>query len=96
MWRFAEAKAYILEAGNLITAAEAERRVLILENPGLRGKSSITTSLYAGIQLVMPGEIAPPLTATASRRCAWYWKPARALILRSTASARRCTAATSS
>jgi len=59
MWRFAEAKDYILEAGNLITAAEAERRVLILENPGLRGKSSITTSLYAGIQLVMPGEIAP-------------------------------------
>ena len=59
MWRFAEAKNYILEAGNLITAAEAERRVLILENPGLRGKSSITTSLYAGIQLVMPGEIAP-------------------------------------
>ena len=38
MWRFAEAKDYILEAGNLITAAEAERRVLILENPGLRGK----------------------------------------------------------
>lgn len=31
MWRFAEAKAYILEAGGLITAAEAERRVLILE-----------------------------------------------------------------
>lgn len=59
MWRFAEARDYILEAGGLITAAEAERRVLILENPGLRGKSSITTSLYAGIQSVMPGEIAP-------------------------------------
>jgi len=58
-WRFEEAKSYILEAGGLITAKEAERRVLILENPGLRGQSRITTSLYAGLQLVMPGEVAP-------------------------------------
>lgn len=49
----------MLEAAGLITAEEAERRVLILENPGLRGQSKITTSLYAGIQLVMPGEVAP-------------------------------------
>ena len=38
---------------------EAERRVMILENPGLPGKSQITGSLYAGLQLIMPGEIAP-------------------------------------
>ena len=31
----------------------------MLENPGLRGQSKVTTSLYAGIQLVMPGEVAP-------------------------------------
>ena len=36
-----------------------QRRVLILENPGLRGKSRITTSLYAGVQLVLPSEVAP-------------------------------------
>lgn len=58
-WRFEDVKSYILEAGDLITAKEAERRVLILENPGLRGQSRITTSLYAGLQLVMPGEVAP-------------------------------------
>jgi len=58
-WRFDDVKSYILEAGGLITAKEAERRVLILENPGLRGQSRITTSLYAGLQLVMPGEVAP-------------------------------------
>lgn len=58
-WNFDEVKAYLLEAGGLITAKEAERRVLILENPGLRGQSRITTSLYAGLQLVMPGEVAP-------------------------------------
>ncbi len=48
-----------MEAGRLITAHEAERRVLILENPGLRGQSRITQSLYAGLQLILPGEVAP-------------------------------------
>lgn len=59
LWHFADIKTALLEAGGLITAREAERRVLILENPGLRGQSRITTSLYAGIQLVLPGEVAP-------------------------------------
>jgi gentisate 1,2-dioxygenase len=58
-WRFDNIRTYLLEAGGLITAKEAQRRVLILENPGLRGQSKITTSLYAGIQLVIPGEVAP-------------------------------------
>jgi len=59
LWRFDAIRAHMMEAGKLITAKEAERRVLILENPGLRGQSKATTSLYAGIQLVMPGEVAP-------------------------------------
>jgi gentisate 1,2-dioxygenase len=59
LWRFDAIRAHMMEAGRLITAKEAERRVLILENPGLRGQSKATTSLYAGIQLVMPGEVAP-------------------------------------
>jgi gentisate 1,2-dioxygenase len=58
-WSFAEIREAMLEAGGLITAKEAERRVLILENPGLRGQSRITTDLYAGVQMVLPGEIAP-------------------------------------
>jgi gentisate 1,2-dioxygenase len=59
IWRYAEVRDRVMEAGRLITAEEAERRVLILENPGLRGQSSITSSLYAGLQLIMPGEVAP-------------------------------------
>lgn len=59
LWHWAPARAALMEAGGLITAREAERRVLILENPGLRGQSRITTSLYAGLQLVLPGEVAP-------------------------------------
>ena len=56
LWNFAEMKELLLEAGALITAKEAERRVLMLENPGMPGQNRITTSLYAGLQLVLPGE----------------------------------------
>src|SRR6202521_3151064 len=66
LWRFQEAKALVMEAGSVISAEEAERRVLVLENPALRGKSRITQSLYAGLQLIMPGEIAPAHRHTAS------------------------------
>jgi gentisate 1,2-dioxygenase len=54
--RFQEMRALLLEAGRLITAKEAERRVLILENPSMPGTSLITQSVYAGLQLVDPGE----------------------------------------
>ena len=59
LWRYSELREQVMEAGRLISAEEAERRVLILENPALRGQSCITQSLYAGLQLIMPGEVAP-------------------------------------
>lgn len=58
-WRFDEIRGALLEAGGLITAQEAERRVLVLENPALRGTSRTTATIYAGIQLITPGEAAP-------------------------------------
>jgi len=58
LWRYDEIRSFIATAGRIISAAEAERRVLVLENPGLRGQSCITHSLYAGLQLILPGEIA--------------------------------------
>jgi gentisate 1,2-dioxygenase len=33
--------------------------VLVLENPALHGQIRITNSLFAGVQLILPGEIAP-------------------------------------
>ncbi|HXA69313.1 MAG TPA: gentisate 1,2-dioxygenase [Stellaceae bacterium] len=60
IWRYdAEVRDYLMRTGTLITAKEAERRVLILENPGLKGKTSVTHSLFAGLQLIFPGEVAP-------------------------------------
>jgi gentisate 1,2-dioxygenase len=59
LWKYDEARPWLMESGSLISAREAVRRVLILENPGLPGQSSITHTLYAGWQLILPGEIAP-------------------------------------
>lgn len=66
IWRAGLLRDHALKAGELITAEKAERRVIILENPGLRGRSQITTSLYAGVQLILPGEVAPSHCHTAS------------------------------
>ena len=59
LWKFDAIRDYMTEAGKLITAKEATRRVLVLENPGLRGQSKVTTSLFAGVQMVVPGDVAP-------------------------------------
>lgn len=58
-WRYADLRPLLIESGSLLTAEEAERRVLVLENPSFVGMSRTTSTLYAGIQLIMPGETAP-------------------------------------
>jgi len=60
LWDFDnELEPLLLEAGGLITAKEANRRVLSLENPGLDKPPRILESLYAGLQMILPGEVAP-------------------------------------
>ena len=59
LWKYSDIRPFLMESGKLITAEEAVRRVLVLENPALRGQSCITQSLYAGLQVIMPGEVAP-------------------------------------
>jgi gentisate 1,2-dioxygenase len=58
LWRYRDVRPYVLRSGELVTAEEAERRVLMLLNPGLPGKIAATATLYAGIQLILPGEVA--------------------------------------
>ena len=58
-WKYADVRPYVMEAAAHITAEEAERRVLLLENPAFHGGSQITNTLFAGLQLIMPGELAP-------------------------------------
>lgn len=59
MWKWSEVRPYLMEACKIISADEAERRVLVLENPGMPGESRITRSMFAGMQIILPGEIAP-------------------------------------
>ncbi len=58
-WRYSDIRPLLMESGRLLTAQEAERRVLVLENPNFTGMSRATSTMYAGIQLIMPGETAP-------------------------------------
>jgi gentisate 1,2-dioxygenase len=58
LWKFADLQKLMAEAGDVISTEEAERRVLVLENPALHGQTRITNSLFAGVQMILPGEVA--------------------------------------
>jgi gentisate 1,2-dioxygenase len=60
LWSYAEARPLLIEAGQLAPIERAERRVLVLANPGL-GLDSLqaTPAIYLGLQLILPGEVAP-------------------------------------
>lgn len=66
-WRYDDARGHLMRAGDLISAEQAERRVLILENPGLPGQSAITPSLYAGLQLICLARSPPPIATPRAR-----------------------------
>ena len=57
-WSYADMRPLLMQAGELISAEEAERRVLVLENPALAHQHALTPTLYGGLQLILPGEIA--------------------------------------
>ena len=58
LWRWRDLRPRALHAGELIGTQDAERRVLRLLNPGIPERTATTNSLFAGLQIVMPGEIA--------------------------------------
>lgn len=58
VWHWKELRPEALRAGALVGTQEAERRVLMLLNPGLGGRMATTNSLFSGLQIVMPGEVA--------------------------------------
>ena len=56
LWKYEDILPLLFEAGDVITAEEAGRRVLVLQNPALSGFEGTTRSLYACLQLILPGE----------------------------------------
>ncbi len=59
-WHFKDIKPLLLQAGELTPIEKAERRVLVLANPG-HGLENMkaTSSIYLGMQLLLPNEWAP-------------------------------------
>jgi gentisate 1,2-dioxygenase len=59
-WAYKTLKPLLLKAGELTPIEKAERRVLVLANPG-HGleKMQASAAMYLGMQLLMPGEWAP-------------------------------------
>ncbi|KAK8040157.1 hypothetical protein PG993_008568 [Apiospora rasikravindrae] len=64
LWQYEEARPLLLQAGEVVDAQEAERRVLMLVNPSMQAPYT-TDTLYAGLQLILPGETAPAHRHTA-------------------------------
>jgi gentisate 1,2-dioxygenase len=58
-WHYPQVRKFLVEAAELVTSEDAERRVLLFENPALPGSNRITETLLTGIQMILPGEIAP-------------------------------------
>jgi gentisate 1,2-dioxygenase len=58
-WAYQAVRPLLEKSVALISKKDADRRVLVMENPSLKGSSFISQSLYAGQQIIMPGEIAP-------------------------------------
>jgi hypothetical protein len=60
LWNYSTIRPLLMRAGELTPVEKGERRVLFLIDPG-RGAVAmqVTSTLYVGFQLLMPGETAP-------------------------------------
>ena len=59
-WPYAAIRPLLLQAGELTPIEKAERRVLVLANPGHGlDKMQASAAIYLGMQLLLPGEWAP-------------------------------------
>lgn len=59
-WQYEAVRPLLMQAGELTPMEKAERRVLVLANPGHGLENmQVSPSIYMGIQLVLPGETAP-------------------------------------
>lgn len=58
LWKRGQVESLLFRAAQRVSPAEAERRVLLLSNP--QNPAGTTNALSAAVQLVLPGEVAPP------------------------------------
>ena len=58
LWHYDDIRPQLIYFGGALSMDKAERRVLMLINPGLRAQAATVANLYAGFQLILPGETA--------------------------------------
>jgi gentisate 1,2-dioxygenase len=58
VWRYKDLRAHVLRSVQLVTPEKAGRRVIYLNNPGRTDVSAAVGWLYAGLQVMNPGEVA--------------------------------------
>jgi gentisate 1,2-dioxygenase len=66
VWHYETLRKYALHFAETLPIADAERRVLMLVNPGLQEPPATVNTLFAGIQILLPGEQAPTHRHTAN------------------------------
>lgn len=66
-WSYGALRPLLVQAGDLTPVEKAERRVLVLSDPGRGvGAMQATSTIYLGMQLLKPGETAPAHVHTPS------------------------------
>ena len=69
LWKWSDYRPLLMKAMEVVPMEMANRRALFFANPGLKEQKSATSTLLANLQVIKPGEIAPP-TVTLPRRSA--------------------------
>jgi len=55
-WSYRQVREQLFLAGRLVPPEDAERRILVMANPGLDGRPATTPTIFTDMQLVLPGE----------------------------------------
>jgi gentisate 1,2-dioxygenase len=58
LWRYLDLREHVLRSVSLVTPEKAGRRVIYLSNPGRRDVAAAVGWIYAGLQVMNPGEAA--------------------------------------
>lgn len=58
LWRYNDLRAHVLKSVDLVTPEKAGRRVVYLANPGRTEQVAAVGWIYAGLQVMHPGEVA--------------------------------------
>src|SRR2546428_850713 len=59
VWKYRQARPYLMEAGNPMPPEEGIPHEVILENPGVRREPCLNPSLHCRLQLILPGGVGP-------------------------------------